>query len=212
MLRAIFWKELRELFPAIVVAIALQAFIIYAILGVGRKNSLEPGDLHGVAFFLTQVSFLFVLIIGIWQNKVEKNQGTFLFLLHRPVRREVIVGTKLLAGACICIAVAVLPLASFSYWAVEKQSIRDPGDSLWNFSWPVCAGILLVYLGAFMSSLREAAWYKSQFLPLFAAIALFISLAMIAKTWTLTMLVALVIIAIGFLLAIFYQAMTRNYS
>jgi hypothetical protein len=88
----------------------------------------------------------------------------------------------------------------------------DGRSSMWSISSPVCAGIVLIYLGAFMSSLREAAWYKSQFLPLLAAFALFFVLAILASEWTPFVLIAMLAVEFCFVVAVFYEAMTRNYS
>jgi ABC-type transport system involved in multi-copper enzyme maturation permease subunit len=156
---------------------------------------------------------LFAIVVGVWQNKAEKNQGTFLFLLHRPVRREAMVGMKLLAGVSLCLMVFVLPLVCFTYWAETKSLARSDGKSyLWSVSSPICLGIVLLYLGAFMSSVREAAWYKSQFLPLFAAIAIAILLGILANSWTPFVLIAMPIVQASYVVAILYEAVTRNYS
>lgn len=213
MLKAIVWKEFRELLPLIVVAITLQTFVVYAIFANVGWRPLHYLHIATATQFLAQLQVLMVVGLGIWQNKAELNQGTFLFLLHRPARREAIVGAKLLAGVCICLLISVLPMAAFAYWA-EMKSLASQGkqDSIWTVSSPVCVGIVLIYLGAFMSSLREAAWYKSQFLPLFAAIVLFLMLGILAGAWTPFVLIAMPLLEACFVVAILYEAVTRNYS
>lgn len=214
MLKAIVWKEFRELLPAVVVAVMLQMILLYFLVGPGSNAyHVPPDQIQATVSILAQIGVLFAAVFGVWQNKTEKNQGTFLFLLHRPARRDAIVGSKLLAGVGLCLLTLVLPLACVTYWAEVRVLARSGGQSfLWLVSAPVCLSIVLIYLGAFMSSLREASWYKSQFLPLFAAIAIGILLAILANIWTPFVLIAMPIVQACFVVAIFYEAVTRSYS
>jgi ABC-type transport system involved in multi-copper enzyme maturation permease subunit len=213
MLKAIAWKEFRELLPVITAALVVEVLLICSVIGMDRKYTIHSGDLQGIAVMLLFEATLFAIVVGLWQNTTEQNQGTYLFLFHRPARREAIVAAKLLAGAATCLLVAVLPVLCFAWWADTRVwTAAASRDSIWAATWPVSFGLLLLYLGAFMSSLRAAAWYKSRYLPLLCGIALTVMAAILAQSWVLTVLTAVPLIEVCFVLAILFQATTRDYS
>jgi ABC-type transport system involved in multi-copper enzyme maturation permease subunit len=213
MLKTIAWKEFRELLPIIITAFALQFFVICSIVGISRKYQTLPQDLHGAAVLLMFESGLLAIALGLWQNMAEQNQGTFLFLFHRPWRRESIVAAKLLIGASVCLLVGSLPIAGFALWAdARMEHATALRDDIWSAAWPVSFCLLLLYLGAFMSSFRAATWYKSRYLPLFCGLALFALLAALAHSRELTVLVATPLVSFCFVVGILYEAMTRDFS
>jgi hypothetical protein len=229
MLKALVRKELRELLPIMVVAALAQLVVILAGTGVqlGFVSSLlsvSGGMNAGVIPFVSDetTTQLFLVVgacaigVGLWQTMRESAQGTFTFLLHRPVLREVALGAKLILGIVFCLLLILLPLLYYACWAARPGTHASP--FLWSMTarfWPICACLPLVYLGAFLSGLRPARWFGSRFLPLLAgAIVAGICAMMMygiqSITWLL--LIVAIVVEIGYLLAIWYVATNRDYS
>lgn len=183
MLKALVWKEIRELLPVIVVVLLIQAFQIS--IGLGTEFGfiseaigyyVRPPDTipfvdDQLCFWISLVSGIAAVAIGLWQTMWESGRGTFQFLLHRPVKRGVIISIKLLTGGTVTLLLAVLPVLYYTLWAAAPNTHASPFEwSMTAGSWQFCLLILLAYLGAFLSGLRSARWYASRFLPLVAGL------------------------------------------
>jgi hypothetical protein len=225
MLKTIAWKELRELLP---LSISIFIIEIYLILGAHHDvfSSQSARERIETAWtFLFVLGLAFPMILGLWHGARESQQNTYTFLLHRPIRRELIFGVKLFVGACICLLLAALPIGWYSSWAVHMNG----RSYMWEFAKPLCAGILLLYFGAFLSMLRPARTMGSQFFPLLGAIflflLLFISSAIVLDVNTLDSWRTLapngrqvlvlsigILVEVGFVIAILAVGNTRDYS
>src|SRR5262245_51968210 len=96
-------KELREVFGIAAAALAAYLALVVSLMGA-RVFDWVPGMPRGtrevpfsggfLAFF-TLVSVVFAVALGFRQSAWESARGTYLFLLHHPLRRETVFLTKL---------------------------------------------------------------------------------------------------------------------
>jgi ABC-type transport system involved in multi-copper enzyme maturation permease subunit len=174
MLKALLWKEFRELMPLCIVAPGLE--LLFIAIGINGWQQRHANDVWMMYPVLYIFAIIIPLVLGYWQNAPEDSYNTFQFLLQRPVSRKYVFGAKLLFGAIVCIAFCIVPLVSFATFAqtVYPDRQANPQSSLWI---PVF-GIWLLYAGAFLASVRPARRYRSRFFPLFAGIFLFVVLFM----------------------------------
>ena len=218
MLKALLWKELRELMPLIVAAILLDSVIIGSAFFDQHRLDAVYVESIWPAMFIT--SLLYSLVAGLFQNLREEHQGTLLFLMHRPVGREALIATRLVYGAGICAVVCVLPVLWIALWADARNDDRPHWVSLWALSY--CGQFLLIYFGAFLSSLRPAKALGSRYLPLVASILLFLVFFVLgmgpreeylARTISLSLAWILgPLVQVALIVAIFHVARTRDYS
>jgi len=221
MLKSLLWKEFRELLPLIIAAILVDGLLIgNAVFSRHSMTAAVYIETVWPAMFIT--SLLYSLAAGLFQNLREEQQGTFLFLLHRPLARDLLIATRLIYGAAICALVCAAPLLLSALWA----DAHNDGRLHWITPWSVayCGQFLLIYLGAFLSSLRPARALGSRYFPLLGSILLFIFLLMLGLSgeapdyryvswvfallaWTLGPFTQLALV-----LAILHVARTRDYQ
>ncbi len=152
MLKSLVWKEFREVLPICAMAMATQLLLFGYAVNVWRLH--QPRDASSVWPLLYLTAVLLGVAVGIWQNVRDDNQGTFQFLLHRPIRRSTIFTVRLLLGAAICLIVGLMPLLFFTTWVEGINPNREtPAAEVIR---GLCAGIWLLYTGAFLSVLRPA--------------------------------------------------------
>jgi hypothetical protein len=218
MIKSLVWKELRELLPVIVAAIAAECFLIGGLLRLGNhQQGYSRGELEVIWPFLYTTAVLYAVVSGLWQAGREALGGHYQFLLHRPLRREAIVGTKITFGAIACLLVVGAPLVWFAVWA--NRVVRDPRIADFSMpAWSLCAGILILYVAAFLSGLRPGRWYGSQFFPLLAGIVLYILHQVVAddpylpaSLWVPWLMFGLAI-EFFFVIAILHVGRTRDFS
>jgi hypothetical protein len=217
MIKSLLWKEFRELLPLIVVALATEAFLI---LGLTRYWALSrtssPQDSAPVWPMLYATAIFFAIAAGFWQSARENFASHYQFLLHRPLSRETIFALKVALGAVACLLIVGLPLLWFAWWIDRWFVANSQEPQLSDVSWKAVAGLLLFYLGAFLSGVRPARWYVSRFLPFLAGILLFVILQSVARTayaWTwIPTLITGPVLELCFAAAILHVARTRNYA
>jgi hypothetical protein len=226
MLKSMIRKEVRELLPIVVIALLAQLIAISDEIGVAwyPDGIFSRSGRGGTIPFVSESSFVPSLVIGaiaaialgLWQTTVDSRRGTLLFLFHRPASREAILGAKMLVGVVLTLLIIWIPLVGYAVWAAVPGTHASPfywsmTGWAWNLSllWPV------IYLGAFLSGLRSASWYRSRYWPLVAAMA---CLPILYVTfwpdswshWFMPLGVAAMVY--GFVLAIGNVGRTRNYS
>jgi hypothetical protein len=215
MLKALVWKEFRELLPMGTIAIGVQVLLICYAMNDWRVHH-NPGNVAGTFPVLYIASMVFVLCAGLWQGAREISQNTYQFLLQRPVTRTSVFGIKVGFGALVCIVAGLAPIVLFTAWA--QNVVRRDEDTV-STVWGLCGGAWLIYFGALLSGLWPARWYGSRFYPLLAGILLYILLQFFYSTldqiaWPSHDVIPLLgpIISLGFVLAILYVGQTRDYS
>ncbi|HZV06271.1 MAG TPA: hypothetical protein VE999_14425 [Gemmataceae bacterium] len=194
-MKALALKELREVLG--IAAIALGCYLALAINAMGaRVFDWVPGmpaGTHGVPFvhgeFTTVfmfISVLFAVALGFRQSAWESARGTFLFLLHRPLRREAIFLIKLTMGIGLLLVCASVPIVVYGLWAAVPGNHASPFEwSMTASTWRFTFLLPLLYLGAFLSGVRPARWFGTRLLPLMATILILVLLNVMPWWWAI---------------------------
>jgi hypothetical protein len=225
MLKVLTWKELRELAPLILLAALAQIHFLSLAMGVSLVPLLPMffalSPQHPIPFvsdltctWMLIVAGLLACGIGLWQTMREGSAGTYLFLLHRPRRREVIFAAKLTIGVTVCLVASALPVLIYALWAAVPGHHASPFEwSMTRTVWGVVPKMPLVYLGAFLSGVRPGRLFGSRFLPLAAgatAIVMLHVLSLISGLPGLTLMLCLLLEAC-FVHVILDVAATRDF-
>jgi hypothetical protein len=218
MLKSLVWKEFRELLPLIAAAIAAQCLLVGA--GLQLHVDHRPSDIAAIWPLLYMVALLLAIASGLWQSWRESFGNQYQFLLHRPMSRPATFAAKMAFGIASVILVVALPLLCLSLWMDSWGRFHHRDEvGFAAAAAQLCAAIPLLHLGAFLSGVRPGRWYGSRFLPLFAAILLYIvvqvvanSLMTVSQSWWFSSLVVAPIIAVGFVGAILHVAKARDFS
>jgi hypothetical protein len=125
------------------------------------------------------------LVLGGWQTLGETFRKTWSFLWHRPMKRPLIVATKLATGLAVLAVSLGVPLLILAVWAAAPGTHPSP------FEWwmtehigRLAFALTPIYLAAFLCGMRDARWYGSRLLPLGAA-AIVLGFVFIAQWWPL---------------------------
>ena len=141
MLKALAWKELRELLPVLSVALVGEFYFVSTAVGIqlgplDQNRHVIPFIGDGYVTLLLSVAGLAAIVFGLWQTLRESSQGTYQFLLHRPARRKTIFAAKLAVGVVALLAVGLAPVLLYALWAATPGAHASP------FEWPMTAGAL----------------------------------------------------------------------
>jgi hypothetical protein len=220
-MRALAWKELREVFG--IAAIALGCYLALTVNAMGAKvfdwvPGMPQGTMGvpfldgGFAVMHILLSVVFAVALGFRQSAWESSRGTYLFLLHRPLRWETIFLVKLATGAAVLLICASLPIVLYAWWAALPG--HHPGPFEWSMTgpaWRLTFLLLLLYLGAFLSGLRPARWFGTRLLPLIGSLLALIFLFELPGWWPVGFPLALVLV--GLLIAnVCFVARVRDYA
>jgi ABC-type transport system involved in multi-copper enzyme maturation permease subunit len=215
MLKALTWKESRELMSLFSLALVGQLLFVLAsmvpIAPLGRGNGI-PFVSDPLPSALLFIGGLAAIALGFWQPAGELGRGTFLFLLHRPIDRTKVFTIKLAVGVALTLLIAGIPLFGYSIWAALPGTHASPFFwSMTTWAWLRWFRLPLFYLGAFLSGLRSARWLGSRAFPLAAALLCFMLLITL-ESWPLLALLATLAVEGCFLVAIYFVALARDYS
>jgi ABC-type transport system involved in multi-copper enzyme maturation permease subunit len=185
-MRALLRKELREVLGIAAAALAGYLALVVSLMG-GKVFNWVPGMPWGTtevpflgsdfATFFSLISVVFALALGFRQSAWESSRGTYLFLLHRPLRRDTIFLVKLAVGGGVLLFCAAVPIVLYGWWAALPG--HHPGPFEWSMTtgaWRFTILMLLLYLGAFHSGLRPARWFGTRLLPLAGVVVLLVLL------------------------------------
>jgi ABC-type transport system involved in multi-copper enzyme maturation permease subunit len=220
-MKALALKELRELRGIIAFALVAYLILVARMIGVKAFDFLPglPQDMESVPFlsgeflsYFMVLAALFAMALGFRQSAWESSQGTYLFLLHKPVARQAIFATKLAVGVLVFLGCSAIPIALYGWWAATPGQHSSPFHWGWTVTaWWIAVLSSLLYLGAFLSGLRPARWFGTRLLPLAAAILLLVFLSQLS--WNLWMQVpAILFTAMAFLCVIRFVARVRDYA
>ncbi len=186
MIRAIALKELREV--SMFTGLGLLALMFLAASHMGWNpfwTSLNQG-LPALPFlsdgFRLQFGAISVLVaaaLGLWQTLGDDWGGAQLFLFQRPIGRRRYVRVKLATGLVACLAATAAPVLIYGWWASTPGTHHAP--FFWSMTletWQTWLAGAAVYLGAFLSGLRPAAWLGTRLAPLAASLLVSFPLAM----------------------------------
>jgi hypothetical protein len=209
-------KELRESAGIVVLAI-LGAVYLLGGLTATPVVPWQSHQLYGYPFVSDGLESDFWMLcgalaiaLGFRQTAWELQQGTYFFLLHRPVERSSIFRTKLAIGVGLVLTFSAGFILIYALWAASPGHVPAPFD--WRMSlaaWASWAALPLLYIGAFLSGIRPGRWFGSRLIPLAAAIG-FTALADYSPWLWGTVCISLVGIAFG-LTSIFYYVRARDF-
>ncbi len=182
MWKAIAYKELRESIGA--AGLALAAFL-FATVGAMRAqiiplppmNQFFMNEQASIPFVSGSFYSFFLLIsaalaigLGLRQSIGESTNGTYLFLLHRPLKREKLFMAKLTVGVGVYLVCAAIPIVLYAWWAAIPGTHASPFYcSMTLPTWQLWISMPIVYLGAFLTGIRPGRWIGSRLAPLVAA-------------------------------------------
>lgn len=218
MWKALVTKELHELSGIAGLALLAYLFVLvrttqeesYFLVGSERFDGipLVSDAFHGQFVLVTG---LLVTAVGLRQTLGESVRGTWLFLLHRPMRRHQLIAAKLILGGGLCLLLAALPIVLFAWWAATPGTHASPFRiSMALVAWRSWLSMTPVYLGAFLAGLRPGRWVGTRLLPLLAAGLLAIALQACPRWW-LVGLPCLALLDAWLAATILYVARTRDY-
>ncbi len=218
MLKALVWKESRELAPLVALAVIAE-LMFYFPLNMFISMNMNYSDQGRIPFVSTSLENWLLVVggatgiaLGFWQTAGELSRGTLLFLLHRPVERTTVFTAKLAVGVVLTLLVAGVPILGYALWAATPGTHASPFFwSMTTATWLMWFRLPLFYLGAYLSGLRPGRWLGSRALPLFAAPLLFLLLFIVAYGPLVTVVLTL-LVELAYLVAIYLVAQSRDYS
>jgi hypothetical protein len=178
---ALAYKELRESAGVAGLGLAALALVALSSMGLSPVSGVWSAPRYGAIPFLYD-SFheqfglaggLLAIMLGFKQSVGDFLGDAQLFLFHRPVSRARIYGIKLIIGLGLCLTLSGLAVLAYAAWAATPGTHASP--FLWNLTaptWTAWLSLSLVYLGAFLSGIRPAAWLGTRLAPLAAALGL----------------------------------------
>jgi hypothetical protein len=216
MLTALVIKELRETAGLVALAV-IGAIYMFGELTATPVVPWQSGTLYTYPFIGDRLGFYFCIVagglavaLGLRQTAWELGQGTYFFLLHRPLPRTRVFGLKLLVGGGLVLTFAALLILVYAFWAAAPGHIPAPFDwRMTQSAWTLWLTIPLIYIGAFLSGIRPAHWFGTRLAPLLAAIGLAVALTFVPWFW-LAAAISILGSVLG-LVSVFYYAQARDY-
>jgi hypothetical protein len=222
-MKGLVFKELRDIRGIAAIALACYLALVANLMGA-KVFAFVPGIPDGTSevpftgreflSYFEWITFVFAAALGFRQTVVESARGTLLFLLHRPLARNVIVLTKLATGLGMFAICVSLPILLYGWWLSVPGHHASPFE--WSMSKPAW-GVALVwapsaYFGAFLSGLRPARWFGTRLLPLVAVPAFFLlGPGKVSGPWFISLLISgLVYLVLP--ANICYMAQVRDYA
>jgi len=177
-IRALAYKEFRETLPFAGLGLAAMLVIVLDAMGYSpAPDLLGRYQRSGIPFlsdmFVSRFGLVatgLALALGFWQSLGDFWGDAQLFVLHRPVSRRTVYSVKIAVGLATYMFCTLVPLVIYVWWAAT------PGTHASPFEWSMTVGVwttwlqtMALYLGAFLSGLRPAAWLGTRLAPLAAA-------------------------------------------
>jgi|tagenome__1003787_1003787.scaffolds.fasta_scaffold20569189_2 hypothetical protein len=216
MLKALMIKELRESIGLVVLAALALVYAFADLTGTQilpwqqRENSTLPFVYDASGFYLCVFIGGLAIVLGLKQTAWEARQGTFFFLLHRPIGRERVFASKLVVGLLLTMLLSAAIILIYASWATVPGHVPAPFEwSMTKPAWQYWCVMPVLYLGAFFAGIRPASWWGTRLAPVGAAIVCAVVAANIPWLWLTAVLS--VLFCFLFLVAIFYYVGARDY-
>jgi hypothetical protein len=210
-MKALIQKDLRENLK-----VALIGLLIFSLLVIGAYlasakaltsllagTGWQPGVLQPLLspLLLSETAFfcaVFGVALGWVQARNEAHRDLWAFLVHRPVTRTEIFWGKSIAGLCLYVLGAGVPLA------ILVAVVRTPGRVAAPFEWamvlPLAANFLTgvaYYFAGLLTGLRQARWYASRSFGLAVAIAASVAVISLTEFWQMLILIAIAVVILA---------------
>lgn len=216
MLKALVWKEARELAPLVILA-AISELLYFLPPELLVLNQAESGGIpfvsDGLTTWMLVIGGLAGVVFGCWQTIGESVRGTYPYLFHRPVSRETVLLIKLGVGVSLMLLISGVPILWYALWAATPGTHASP--FFWAMTattWQVWIQLPVFYLAAFLSGLRPAAWLGSRALPLACALPLSLLLVFAGLLSPWLQLAGALAIEAWLVYVIFFVLSTRDFS
>lgn len=190
---ALVLKECR--LAAGIALLACLAYVIVLARLVGLKGFGMLSDLVSptttVPFVHDRFSEPFVVVgtllavsLAVWQSVAESRGEAWLFMLHRPVSRRVILLSKLLIGLGVVTVCTALPILVYAAWASRPGSVAAPFEwGMTEIAWRQWAALTPIYLGTLLTMLLPARWVGTRLLPVVAVFGWLVGRETAIGTW-----------------------------
>lgn len=216
MLKALVWKEARELAPLVALAVVAELMFYFPLHMFISMNYSSEGQIPFIGSslpnWLLVVGAVTGIAIGFWQTSGELTRGTFLYLLHHPIERRNVFLVKLAIGVALTLLAPGVPILAYAIWAAIPGN--QPAPFFWSMTvgtWLIWFRLPIFYLAAYLSGLRPGRWLGSRAIPLVAAPLLF-AFIFIFAAWPIVSLVATLFVEAAYLYVILFVASARDYS
>lgn len=175
-----------------------------------QQQGRIPFAADSFTFQFGMVALSMAGVLGFVQSLWDFRGDAQLFLLHRPLSRSRIYAAKLLVGMALYLVCSLGAVATYAVWAAWPGTHASP--FAWSMTWTAwCTAFSMtaVYLGAFLSGIRPAAWFGTRLAPLVAS-CIAPTAAQIVN-WPAAMLIIL-IADVALAIAILQVANTRDFD
>jgi len=213
MIRALAIKELRETAGIGLLALVCCAYPVGSATLFSHNWLFIPFAQDPFVNMLRLISGCLAAVLGLRQSVSEELFATNQFLLHRPLSRETLIGTKLLVGMGLYLGASALPALVYAWWAATPGTHPQPFE--WSMTlefWKGWLAATMIYLGAFLSGIRPARWKGTRLVPLIAVVFLVYVPVLTPWLWAWGLAAVLVVFLDGLLvITILHVATTRDY-
>jgi hypothetical protein len=174
-MKALIQKDLRENFKVAVIGLVIFSLMLLQIYmvsisalknilaGIGTDRGLQPLLSNDLIAETACFCAIFAALLGWVQARNEGHRDLWAFLIHRPISRTNIFQGKVIAGLCLYVLGAGLPLAVF------VAIVRWPGHIAAPFEWAMVLPLLSAFLAGvafyfagLLTGLRQARWFASR--------------------------------------------------
>ena len=211
-MKALIQKDLREnqkvawigllIFSLLVLATYLSSIAALTHLLAGNEavdvQALQPLLSPMLQAEAAYFCAIFGAVLGWMQSRNEGHRDLWAFLIHRPVTRTEIFWGKAIAGLCLYVAGAGLPLAILAAVA------RWPGHVAAPFEWAMVLPLVSLFLtgvpwyfAGLLTGLRQARWYASRGFGLVLALLPSVSVFNEAEFWQSLILTAVAVVILA---------------
>jgi hypothetical protein len=181
--------------------------LVNGIMAGQQWNNLQPILASEILVATTLFCAIFGTALGWLQTRNEAHRDLWAFLIHRPITRTRIFLGKVVAGLCLYVFGAGLPLT------ILVAVVRTPGHVAAPFEWAMIIPLLLIFLmgiafyfAGLLTGLRQARWYVSRSFGLGLAIIAALGVFAFSPGW----LALGIVIAVGVLATAAWGAYTSG--